>query len=472
MIMSDASVDALQWIITELAAVCGRKYVLTDPEELYNYERDETLDLRFPFDVLVKPGTSAQVAAILKICNHYRIPVTPRGGGSGVTGGALPVKRGVVLSMERLNKIISINTIDGYVIAESGVITAALCDYVEQAGFYFPVAPSSRAYTVIGGNVAENAGSINSCKYGSTERYVLNLEVVLPSGETIWTGANVSKNVTGLNLTQLFVGSEGTLGVITKVVYRLLRKPGHEVSLLAAFENVENACKAVMAIKGSGLTPSAVELVGCKALQITAAFLAEPLPLVKEGVGAHLLVNLQEDTETDLLAAMEKTASVIEKFSIDELLTASTTSEKEKLWKLRYNIGTALTHEGKSYRDLDSCVPLSQLYGYVERVEEICKDYQIPVACFGHAWDGNLHTMLMLQELPGETERLQQAIKEIYAYAIAHGGVISGEHGIGLIQKEFMGMQFTRPHLALLQSIKQLFDPHGILNPGKIYLTV
>lgn len=471
--MSAASTDALKIIIAALSVICGDKYVLTAAEELYHYERDQTLDLHFPFDVLVKPGTTEEVAAVLKCCNQYKMPVTPRGGGSGVTGGALPVNGGVVLSLERLNKIISINKIDGYIIAEAGVITAALCDYAEQAGLYFPVAPSSSAYTVIGGNVAENAGSINSCKYGSTARYVLNLEVVLPAGEIIWTGANVSKNVTGLNLTQLFVGSEGTLGIITKVVYRLLHKPAHEVSLLAAFENMEDACNAVVALKQSGLSPSAVELVGQKALQITAAYLNEPLPLLKNGIGAHLLVNLQEHTEADLLSAMEKTATVITEYSEEELLTAVTASEKERLWKLRFSIGAALTSENRKYRDIDSCVPLSNLYVYMKNVVDICEHYQIPVASFGHAWDGNLHTMLMLQEHSDEkAAALQQAIYEIYACAINLGGVISGEHGIGLLQKEFMGLQFSKPHLSLMQSIKQLFDPNGILNPGKVYLTV
>jgi len=429
------------------------------------------MGLRFPFDLLVRPGTAQEVAAVLALCNRHRIPVTPRGAGSGVTGGALPVNGGVVLSLERLNSIITLNETDAYIIAEAGVVTAAMCSYAAAKGFYFPVAPSSSAYSFVGGNVAENAGSISTCRYGNTDRYVLNLEVALPSGQLIWTGANVSKNVTGLNLTQLFTGSEGVLGVITKVVYRLLRKPAYEVSLLAAFTQLQDACNAVMALKRSGIACSAVELVGPQALALTAAYLNEPLPLVNEQVQAHLLINLSEDTDSALLHAMETTGAIIETFTKQPLLTATSATEKERLWKLRFNIGAALMSNGGRYRDIDICLPLSQLPAYISKLESVSREYAVPVVYFGHALDGNLHAML---HLPGsgpavEDDRFQQAIHAIYQYAIGVGGVISGEHGIGLLQKEFMPLQFTPAHLALMRQIKQVFDPNGILNPGKIF---
>lgn len=453
-------------IVTELAAICGSMFVTTDPETLWEYERDQTLHLHFPFDILVKPGTAEEVAAVLKVCNHYNIPVTPRGGGSGVTGGALPIHGGVVLSTSRLNKIISIHPEDGYVIAEAGVVTAAICDHAEAAGLYFPVAPSSSAYSFIGGNVAENAGSIYSCRYGTTGRYVLNLEVALPSGELIWTGANVSKNVTGLNLTSLFVGSEGILGVITKVVYRLITKPGYEVCLLAAYENIEDACNTISAIRTSGVYPAAAELIGTNALRITADYLGERLPLTEEHIRAHVLITLQETTEAALLNAMEVMAAVIEKFTKEPILTGSTTAEKALLWKLRFNIGTALTAGNKTYRDIDICMPVTLLYTYMQKVEEICSRYKVAVATFGHALDGNLHTML-IREQTGYEENEEKTLREIYKYAIANGGVISGEHGIGLLQKPFIHLQFSAPQLALMKGIKELFDPNGILNPGK-----
>jgi glycolate oxidase len=453
-----------------LTGICGSRYVFTGADDLYGYGKDQTLDLDLPFDILVKPGSVEEIAAILEVCNRHRVPVTPRAGGSGVTGGALPVKRGVVLSVERLNRIIEMNETDGYIIVESGVVTADMCRHAEDRGLYFPVAPSSAGYSMVGGNVAENAGSINSCRYGTTSQYVMNLEVVLPTGEVIWTGANVSKNATGFNLTQLFVGSEGVLGIITKVVYRLVPKPTHEVSLLAGFASLEDACNAITAIRRSALQPSAVELVCQNALRMTSAWLNEPLPLVEEGINTHLLVSLQDFTEEGLMHSMELAGSILEQYTAWNILTATTAQEKEKMWKLRFSIGSALMSEGRKYRDIDIAVPLSSLYRYIRKVEEIAASHGMPLACFGHALDGNLHTMLVLNENTGigETENAARAVNEIYSYAIKNGGVISGEHGIGLLQKEFMPMQFSGPHLQLMQQIKQLLDPNGILNPGKV----
>lgn len=454
-----------------LIAICGDRYVVTDTDLLYAYGKDQTLDLHFPFDILVKPGTPAEIAAIMKLANQHRIPVTPRGGGSGVTGGALPVKRGIVLSLERLDRIVGVHPADSYIVAESGAITEEVCKAAAAHGLYFPVAPSSAAYSFVGGNVAENAGSIYSCRYGTTSHYVLNLEVVLPSGDIIWTGANVMKNATGLNLTQLFTGSEGTLGIITKVVYRLLPAPLHETSLLAAFNSTEAACSALAAIKQSVVQPAAAELIGRRALEVTAAFLPGPLPLVNDHVQAHVLLHLQENSEAAMWEAIEKTAAILEPYTTEEILTGSSASERERLWQVRFNIGAALTAGNRRYRDIDIAVPLSGLYDYIQEVEKICAAHQVPVASFGHALDGNLHTMLQLdaQQNAEEDDRVEQAVQAIYAYAIRNGGVISGEHGIGLIQQPLMNLQFTAPHLALMQGIKQLFDPNGILNPGKIF---
>lgn len=455
-------------IVDILQQICGSLHVFTEADSLYLYGKDETLNFYFPFDILIKPGSAEQVAAVIKVCNRYKIPITPRGGGSGVTGGALPVKGGIVLSTERLNNIISINNTDHYVVAESGVITADLHNAVRQQGLYLPVLPTSGYASFIGGNVAENAGSMSSCKYGVTGDYVLNLEVVLPNGDIIWTGANVSKNVTGLNLTQLFVGSEGTLGIITKVVYRLLPVPPQEVLLLAAFEQLEDACNALAAIRKAGLAPSAAELICSNAIRLTSAFLNEPLPLVKENIEAHLLIGFepQEGSDNEMIAA----TGILEQYTREDILLAQSQTEKELLQKLRFGIGKALTAYNMKYRDIDACVPLSELYNYIRQAEEICQQYDVPMVCFGHALDGNMHTMLLVNEvaLVADEKNIQKAVAAIYACAIGYGGVISGEHGIGLLQKEFMPMQFPAPHLSLLQNIKSLFDPNGILNPGKI----
>lgn len=453
------------------AGICGTAYVYTDPAVLYSYGSDQTLGLHFPFDVLVKPSSAEEIAAILKICNQYKIPVTPRGGGSGVTGGALPHRRGVVIATERLNKIIRISKTDAFVIAEAGVVTADLCEAVAQEGLYFPVAPSSSTYSFIGGNVAENAGSLHSCKYGTTERYVLNLEVVLPNGDIIWTGASVLKNATGINLTQLFVGSEGILGIVTKIVYRLIPAPAKEVVMLAAFTNLDNACQAVVAIRQLGFQPAVTELVTAGTLQLTTDILGNSFPLVNAEVEAQLLIELQEQSIAALDDAMEKLAVLLEKYTAEPVLLAETFQEKESLRRLRFSIGQALTANGKTcYRDVDMAVPLSVLPSFIKKAAAVCEEQSVRMICFGHVLDGNLHTMLLTNQDDDALamEKLEQTAAAIYGFGISVGGTISGEHGIGLLQRKYMPLQFSQTHLNLMKGIKTLFDPNGILNPGKV----
>lgn len=441
---------------------------MLDPSETALYEKDETLDLCYPFDILLKPSSPGEISEILRICARYGIPVTPRGGGSGVTGGALPVKRGVVLSMERLNRVIDVNPLDGYVIAEAGVVTATLCQAVREAGGYFPVEPTSSHSSFIGGNVASNAGSVKSCKYGKTGEYVLNLEVVLPSGEIIWTGSNLRKNSSGPNLTQLFVGSEGMLGVITKVVYRLVSPPPGEILVLAAFQNPADACQAVMDIKRSGLFPSEVELIGRRALHLTARFLGEPMPMVNDSISAHLLVCLDKRPGDHSLTDLA--FHILEKYAGENIFVGDTQSEKDRLRKIRLNIGAAMTGQNRKYRDIDVCIPLSCLDRYIRKVEDIGEEQEITIACFGHALDGNLHTMLVVDRVDENGDgKLDRVARSIYEYAATIGGVISGEHGIGLLQKEYLPLQYSRSQLELMNKIKDLFDPAGILNPGKSF---
>jgi glycolate oxidase len=462
---------AREAVVEMVQEICGSRHVFTDPEYLCGYGRDNTLDLQYSFDILVKPGSTEEIAAVLKICNQYKVPILPRGGGTGVTGGALPCRGGMVLSLERLNKIVSINCEDAYVIVESGVITDDLCRAVEQHGLYFPVAPSSAASSFVGGNVAENAGSVRSCKYGTTADYVLNMEVVLPTGAVIWTGANVPKNSTGLNLTQLFVGSEGVLGIITKVVYRLVQKPLRELVLLTAFSELENACAAVSAIKRSGIQPSAVELICKNAIALTAAAVPEQLPFVEDHIEAQLLIELHETSNGRLNEVLDSLVVLLEAYTGEPVLVGEASSEKERLRKLRYSIGGAMTANLRKYRDLDMSIPPSLLYNYICQVERICREHQIQLVCFGHALDGNLHTMLLLPKTVSASDSIQldKAVEAIYRFGIAHGGVISGEHGIGLLQKEFMKLQFSDTHNTLMKGIKSVFDPNGILNPGKIF---
>jgi glycolate oxidase subunit GlcD len=449
--------------------VCGTEHVLTDAESRYKYESDQTFNLRYSFDVLVKPGNAEETAKVLSICNRLGVPVTARGGGSGVTGGALPFQGGVVLSTERLNKIITVNKTDRFVLAEAGVVTADLCDRVEQEGLYFPVAPSSSSFSFIGGNVAHNAGSIRSCKYGKSGEYVLNLQVALPNGELIWTGSNNRKNSTGLNLTQLFVGSEGILGIITKVVYRLLSKPVRETLLLAAFDSIEDAYAALIEINQSGMTPCIAEWIGQSALRITAAYLDRPVPLAGPRTVAQLLVGLDtvepgEKLESDI----EGMAAILQKYTRDDILFGDSSATKDELSKVRFSVGDAMVSKGRGYRDVDVSLPLSMLYSYVRMIEAVGAEHGVQVIWFGHALDGNLHTMILTDE-DSSNEQMNKALAGIYDFAVTNGGVISGEHGIGLLQKGFMEKQFTVAQLNLMKGLKSIFDPQGVLNPGKMF---
>jgi glycolate oxidase len=457
------------YLVALFRNICGDPYVITDEDELSWYSKDQTGNFRFTCDILLKPGTADEIAAVLRVCNRYHIPVTPRGGGTGVTGGALPVYGGIILSMERLNKILTVNQQDRYVMAEAGVITAHLCKAVEEAGLYFPVAPTSSASCFIGGNVAENAGSTHSCKFGSTGDYVLNLEVVLPTGDIIWTGGQVKKNATGLNLTQLFVGSEGVLGIITKVVYRLLPLPGKDLVLRASFETISQACKAVVALKGSVLIPASVELVTIHALKYATEINGRTSPLIQPGDEAWLIVELQETDPQYLLGTILPAAiELLEGYTQKDILVAEAETEKRLLRQLRADVGDALANCRYHYRDVDATIPVSWLNSYIEKVYAVCSLYGLTCVCFGHALDGNLHMMLIINEQFPEAIKINQALLEIYSFVIANGGVISGEHGIGYLQKDFMRHQFTEPHLALLRGIKNIFDPVNILNPGKV----
>ena len=456
-------------VIALFEEISGKGYVITQKSEFYDYGKDQTLDLHFDFDILIKPASVHEISRIVKICNKFRIPITPRGGGSGVTGGALPVNGGVVLSTERLNNILEINKIDNYVIAECGVITDDLRSFVEANGLFLPVYPSSSSYSFTGGNVAENAGSISSCKFGTTSQYILNLEVVMPNGDVIWTGANVSKNVSGLNITQLFVGSERILGIITKIVYKLIIKPKYEVMLLAGFISLESACKAVIAIKQSRIKPAAVELICSNAIDLTREYLGEEMLLKGKDITTHLLISVQEDHGSVLNDCLEELNSIIGQYTDEDMLIAESGSEKYRVSKLRFNIGNAMTMVGRKYRDVDACVPLSFLYDFIRKVESISGSNGIKMVCFGHALDGNLHTMLVFDDEGSANEgKAEKAIRDIYKYVVSIGGVISGEHGIGLIQRDFMKIQHSRPHMRLLKKIKRLMDPNNIMNPGKL----
>lgn len=440
-----------------------------DRENLEKYGRDETEDLLFCPEVVLKPQTPEEVSSILKYCSDKQIAVTPSGARTGLSGGALPIYKGVALSMEKFNRILKIDIKNNQVITEPGVITQNLQDAVKEKGLFYPPDPASKGSCFIGGNVAENSGGPKAVKYGVTKDYVLNLEVVLPTGEIIWTGANVLKNATGYNLTQLIVGSEGTLAVITKIVLRLIPHPTHDLLMLVPFFNAEKACEAVAAIFAAGITPSGLEFMERDALVWTQEFTGDYTIQVKEKHAAHLLIEVDGFNLDVLLSECDKIVQVLEEFETDEILFAESEAQKNALWFLRRKVGEAVKSQS-IYKEEDTVVPRYELPTLLNHVKRICKKYGLHSICYGHAGDGNLHVNIIKGDLSNDQwhNDLPVAIRELFTEVIKLGGTISGEHGIGLVQKEFMDLAFPEVSLEIMRKIKSIFDPNGILNPGKI----
>lgn len=452
-----------------LVAVAGSSFVFTSEEVRSEFAADHTEDLVFFPEVVVKPRSAEEISEILRYATRENIPVTPAGARTGLSGGALPVFGGIVLGMERFNEILHLDESNMQVTVEPGVITEILQNAVCAKGLFYPPDPASRGSCFIGGNIAENSGGPKAVKYGVVKDYVLNLEVVLPTGEIIQTGANVLKNATGYNLTQLFVGSEGTLGVITKIVLRLIPHPKHDLLLLVPFADALNACGAVAAIFKAGITPSGLEFMERDAIELVMEF----EPSLKRELGpqenAHLLIELDGNDLASMQADAETIAGIVEQFHCGEILFATSEREKQDLWRIRRKVGEAVKHYSV-YKEEDTVVPRAALPTLLEGVKKIGSAYHFRTVCYGHAGDGNLHVNILRGDLSDATwqETLPLAINELFALVISLGGTLSGEHGIGWVQKQYMPLAFSDRHLEIFRAIKQLFDPAGILNPGKV----
>lgn len=467
---SAATANTVHQHIPFFKKICGDAYVFTDDESLNTYAHDETENLHFLPDVVIKPRTAQEISAVMKICNEHLIPVTPRGAGTGLSGGALPQKAGVLISFERMNAIIEIDEKNLQVITEPGVITEVLQNAVKEKGLFYPPDPSSRGSCFIGGNIAENSGGPKAVKYGVVKDYVLNLEVVLPTGEIIWTGANVLKNSTGYNLTQLMVGSEGTLGLVTKIVLKLIPLPKHDILMLVPFKDLQKAGAAVSAIFRAGFTPSALELVEIDALKIVSKFVDSTVVPVSDDIAAHLIIELDGNHMETLLAEMEAIAAMLEAYDCGELFFADDAQQKAELWKLRRRVAEAVKIAGYTIEE-DTVVPRAALPDLIKGVKELGRQYHFDVVCYGHAGDGNLHVRI---KKPGSIYSLNNpevipALRALFALVKSLGGTISGEHGIGLIQKEYMDIVFDQASMEIMKGIKKTFDPNNILNSGKIF---
>ena len=441
------------------------------PDDLEKYSHDETEDISILPGVVLKPSTVEEVAQIMRYCNEHSICVTPSGARTGLSGGAIPVFGGVVLSLEKFNKILNIDEENLQITTEPGVITQVLQDAVKEKGLFYPPDPASKGSCFIGGNVSENSGGPKAVKYGVTSDYVLNLEIVLPNGEIIWTGANVLKNSTGYNLTQLVVGSEGTLGIITKIVLKLIPHPTNDLLLLVPFFDAQKACEAVSSIFKKGITPSGLEFMERDALVWTKKFLNDDSIKLEDDHAAHLLIEVDGFDTEQLMKECEQIMLVLEQYETGEILFAESQAQKDALWRLRRSVGEAVK-ANSIYKEEDTVVPRFQLPELLGHVKRIGKEFGFKSVCYGHAGDGNLHVNIIKGEMSDEkwNNELSVAIRELFTEVKKLGGTISGEHGIGLVQKSYMDIVFPPTTLALMKSIKLVFDPKGILNPGKIFM--
>ena len=457
-------------ILEQFKLIVGSEYIFTDADSIEKYGRDETEQLHYAPQVIVKPRQASEIAQLLKICNEHLIPVTPRGAGTGLTGGALPHLGGLVISMERFNTILEIDERNLQVTTEPGVITEMLQDAVKEKGLFYPPDPASKGSCFIGGNISENSGGPKAVKYGVVKDYVLNLEVVLPNGEIIWTGSNVLKNATGYNITQLIVGSEGTLGIVTKIVLRLIPYPKFDLLMLAPFNSLEKASEAVSAIFRAGITPSAMELMEIDAITLASKILDSTAIPLTENLAAHLIIEVDGNNMDVLMGEMEAISEVLSQFEAGELFFADDAQQKNELWKIRRKANEAAVMAGYTIEE-DTVVPRAELPKLIKGVKELGAQNGFKVVCYGHAGDGNLHIRInhpTIKKSYGNDE-MNAILKKLFELVKELGGTISGEHGIGLIQKSYMPVLFNEVSLELMRGIKNTFDPNHILNSGKIF---
>lgn len=436
-------------------------------DNILEFGSDYTEDLHFPPAAVCFPNDTEEISKIIKHCNGLNIPLYTRGAGTGLSGACLPVNGGLVLSTKKLNRILDIDVKNLTVTVESGVINANIKTAVEAHGLYYPPDPASQGSCSIGGNLAHGAGGPRAVKYGITRDYVLNLEVVLPTGDIIWTGANTLKNSTGFSLTHLMVGSEGMLGIITKAVLKLIPKPTQELLMVASFEHLEDCAKAVNAILLSKYKPCAIELMEKSGVEISMHATQASFPIHKNAE-AYLLFAFDGFEGDDLFLQAEGIFPILEEFNALDILPSPNSDTAAEWWKVRRSIGETVK-QVSPYKEEDTVVPRSAMPELLKKVKNIGAIYGFQSVCYGHAGDGNLHVNILKNDLSNDVwdNEIPKAIAEIFEFCKSVGGTISGEHGIGLVQKQYLPIVMQPIHFQLLKGIKQTFDPNNILNPGK-----
>lgn len=452
-------------VIKELESIVGPEHLTTRHDDLTDYSSDAT-KLEFMPDAVAFPGAAEQISRILLLANREYFPVIPRGAGSGTSGGALPVKGGLVLAMDRFNRILSIDQDNLVVKVEPGVITAHLQEEVEKLGLFYPPDPASINISTIGGNVAECAGGLRAVKYGVTRDYVLGLEVVLPTGEIMKTGVETSKGVVGYDLTRLIVGSEGTLAVITSVTLRLIPKPDTKKTLMAFFHDISSSVRTVSDIIRNKIVPTTLEFMDRLSIDCVHNEMGLPIP---DETAALLLIEV--DGDEDLTARdVKRVQEICARSGAILIQAASGKEEAERLWEARRGISPALLKLRPGKVSQDIVVPRSRLPELIAFLEQLSQKYQLPIPAFGHAGDGNIHVNIMLDKgVPKEVENATAAVKDLFRKVIEMSGTLSGEHGIGITKAPYMEMEISGPALELMSRLKKAFDPNGILNPGKIF---
>ncbi|HEY6358133.1 MAG TPA: FAD-linked oxidase C-terminal domain-containing protein [Vicinamibacterales bacterium] len=450
-----------------LADVVGPAFVKTDHESRWRYGTD-ALNRGHAADVVVLPADTAQVAAIARLCDETRTPLVARGGGTGYTGGSVPTRGGVVISLERLNRILEIDEANLIAIVQPNVITGDLQDAVERVGLFYPPDPASLRQSVVGGNVAECAGGPRAFKYGVTKRYVLGLQAVLPTGEVIRTGGKVVKNVVGYDLTQLLVGSEGTLAVITEITLRLIPKPPVQATLRATFPTVTHAVDAVIRLLRARVVPATVELVDGECLDSVARYLGVR-SLAPPGTAALLLIEVDGLSE-QVGPEADRVATACREAGATEVLRARDEAERQELWRVRRELSLSLKTIAPQKFNHDVVVPKARVPELFRLIGDLRERFGLRIPSFGHAGDGNIHVNIMVSpDDADEVRRAHAAEAVLFEGVVALEGAISGEHGIGFAKAAYLGLNLRPDVIALMKRVKAAFDPHGILNPGKMF---
>jgi glycolate oxidase len=453
--------------LQQLGTIVGPDDILITKEAISDYAHDESsIEPHFP-EVVVRAETTQEVSRILSLANRERVPVTPRGGGTGLTGGSIPAYGGILLSLEKMNRIIELDNENLTVTVEPGVLIMDLHAYVEKRGLMYPPDPGQKS-GAIGGNISTNAGGMRGVKYGVTQDFVLGLEVVLPTGEVTLLGGKTVKNATGYSLTDLIIGSEGTLAVVTKAILRLVPLPKIKVTLYAPYKNFEDASRTVSDIIRNKIVPPAVEFVDQSSILVAERYLNRPMP--QNDAPAYVLIRMDGNAREAVDADYEAVGAICMENKALDVLVADTKESQEKVWEGRSCIIDAAKAEG-FIEVLDCVVPRNRIPELVKGLNDIAEKHGVECQNFGHAGDGNVHTNVLKKDMSDEewNSKIPKLVEEVYKLSVSLGGTISGEHGIGLIRKSFLPMALDKVQIELMKGIKRVFDPNNILNPGKIF---